>query len=90
MKKKILFLMLLAAFSVNVFADRPLEKSEVDQLLKDLTAKPVDSWITHGTITAQAIENGYADNITEIQLQVLIDQRQQEYADPLPQLKMLL
>lgn len=81
MKSKILMLLLLATLSVNVFADRPLESTELDELLRDLTDSPVDSWINYGTITANAIDNGYAKNITESQLQEIIDQRLQEYAD---------
>ena len=47
-----IILLAIGFFYSTAFADRPLDKQEISDILAELTAAPVNGWITAGTIEA--------------------------------------
>lgn len=82
--KRIVSAILLLSFaSCGAFADRPLERAEILQILQDVTSQPRKTWMPAGTIEAIHEEYRAAKTTDANQISEQIIQKIQEYqADP--------
>jgi hypothetical protein len=81
-KKHFLWVVIiLLSVSCAAFADRELDRSEILQILQQLTSQPRKTWLSAGTIEATHTEYRASKVLSEIQINDAIATRLQEYVN---------
>jgi len=78
-KHTVLAVFLLLSVSCGAFADRPLERAEILQILQEVTSQPRKAWIPAGTIEATREEYRAPETTDPNEINDQISQKIQEY-----------